>query len=110
MKYRVLVQPRAWTEVEEAYRWIAKRSPKRAATWFNGLQTAITSLETYPGRCAPAPESDAFPDEVRQLLYGKRRGIYRILFVVRGESVHIFSIRHASRERLNPDDLGEPGE
>jgi plasmid stabilization system protein ParE len=109
MTYAVVIQPRANAEAEEAYQWIAEQSPERAANWFNGLREAIDSLKTFPHRCSLARENDAFPEEVRHLLYGRRRGIYRIVFIIRGETVHIISIRHGAREPLGAEDVSDGG-
>jgi plasmid stabilization system protein ParE len=103
MKYRVEISPHALHEIEEAYLWIREASPTRAYEWFNGLIEAIDSLEEAPMRCALAQENAAFPFEIRQMLYGKRGGIYRVLFRVVGGEVRILHVRHASREPLSSD-------
>jgi plasmid stabilization system protein ParE len=100
MKYRVLVQPRAAAEIEEAYLWIAERAPESAVNWFNGLDSVIESLETFPERCPHAPESNFFQEEIRQLVYGKRIGRYRILFTIDRDTVYILHVRHGARKRL----------
>ncbi len=102
MAYRVELSSRAIREAEEARDWIAQDSPRRAAAWYQRLLDKIESLKEYPERCPLAPESDAFEEKIRQLLYGKRRGVYRVLFAVRGEVVYIFSIRHSARDFLEP--------
>ena len=79
MKYRVIIQPPAAAEMDEAYLWIAERAPDSATKWFNGLETAIYSLEDFPERCPLTEESKAFEVEIRQLIYGKRVDAYRIL-------------------------------
>ena len=107
MNYRVIIQPPARNEMEEAYRWIAERSPTRAAAWLNGLQRAINTLEAYPQRCPLARENEAFREEVRHLLYGRGRGTYRIVFVIRGGSVYVTSIRHSARQPLSPEEFGD---
>jgi plasmid stabilization system protein ParE len=105
MKYRIVFQPRAETELVEAYRWMSAQSPARAARWLDGIQRAIDSLETHPTRCPLAPENEMSAAEVRQLLYGKRRGIYRIVFIIGTDTVHIVSVRHGARQRLRADEL-----
>jgi len=111
MKYRVLVQPRAAAEIEEAYLWIAERAPESAVNWFNGLYSVIATLETFPERCPYAPENDFFPQEIRQLVYGKRIGRYRILFTIDRDNVYILNVRHGARKRLEgPGDEGNPSE
>jgi plasmid stabilization system protein ParE len=98
MTYRVVIQPRAAVEMEEAFQWIAGQSPRRAAQWLDGLQRAIDSLRTNPRRCSLAREGEGFNQEVRQLLYGKRHGVYRILYLIRGEVVYVLTIRHSARQ------------
>src|SRR5438105_2714104 len=104
MNFRVIVQPRAEAELAAAYEWITERSPGGAAGWLDGLQTAIDSLEAYPRRCPSAPENDAFEEEVRQLLYGRRHGIYRVVFLIRDNTVYILTIRHGARQPLAPEE------
>ena len=97
MKYRIVIQPTAEAEIEDAFRWIHNRSPIRAAKWFNGLTDAIQKLASHPEMYALAPETDAFQVEIRQLLYGKRGGVYRILFTLKGGTVFVLHARHGSR-------------
>ena len=104
MKYRVIIQPPAAAEMDEAYLWIAERAPDSATEWFNGLEVAIFSLEDFPQRCPLAQESKAFDVEIRQLIYGKRVGAYRILFTIVGDTVHILHVRHGRRKRLRRDE------
>ena len=100
MKYRVIVEPPARANIDEAYRWIAGRNPAAAIKWFNGLEAAIRTLEDFPQRCPLAEESKVFDVEIRQLVYGKRVGAYRVVFTIKGESVHVLHIRHGRRRRL----------
>ena len=98
MTYRVITQPDAEAEAEEAFRWFYEQSPEAAVRWYHGLREAIQSLAEHPHRCPVAPEAEGFSEEVRQLLYGKRRGIYRILFLIRGHTVHVIGVRHGARQ------------
>ena len=100
MKYRVIIQPPAAAEMDEAYLWIAERAPDSAAKWFSGLEVAIYTLEDFPQRCPLAEESKAFDVEIRQLVYGKRVGAYRILFTIVEDAVHVLHVRHGRRKRL----------
>ena len=77
---------------------------RRATKWFNGLAAAICSLEDFPERCPLAEESKAFEVEIRQLVYGKRVGAYRILFTIVGDVVHVLHVRHGRRKRLRPEE------
>ena len=99
MKYQVEISPRATRDAEEIYLWIRENSPLHADRWFNGLVDSIYSLERNPKRCPLAPENDAFEEEIRQLLYGRRRR-YRILFAVVDDVVQVLHVRHCARKFL----------
>ena len=94
MKYRVLIEPPARDDIDEAWLWIAGRNPAAAVKWFNGLEAAIQTLETFPQRFPLAEESQAFDAEIRQLVYGKRIGAYRVLFTIKEDAVHVLHVRH----------------
>jgi plasmid stabilization system protein ParE len=100
MRYRIIIQSSAWDEIREAYRWLYERSPTAANRWRSGLLRAVLSLETHPRRCPLAPENDSFGEEIRQLLYGRRWGVYRILFVVEEDIVSVLYVRHSARQPL----------
>ena len=104
MNYRVILQPRASRDINEAIEWLAGHSQQVAFRWFNGLQDVLSSLTDHPERCALAPESDLFPNPVRELLFGKRRGTYRILFTIESEEVHVIAVRHGARRHLEGPD------
>jgi plasmid stabilization system protein ParE len=97
MAYRVETSLSALNDADEAYQWLHRQSPQAAVRWLNGLEETIQTLSNNPQRCSLAPESDEMKEEIRQLLYGKRRNVYRILFRIRGDLVTVLYIRHAAR-------------
>jgi plasmid stabilization system protein ParE len=105
MKYKLIIQPSALADLEEAYRWIAERSPACAAGWYNRFIKALNSLESNPERCETAQESKFVGVKIRQLLYGRRGGVYRALYTIRGREVHILHIRHTARISLKPEEF-----
>jgi len=107
MTYRVKTLPSAEDDAERIYQWLAERAQLRAPQWFLGLEEAVGSLKTSPRRCPLAPESREFSLDIRQLLYGRRHGTYRILFHIIEETrtVEVLHIRHASMKRLRPEEL-----
>ena len=109
MGYRVKLSRAAARDTDEAFQWLEEKAPERASSWISGLMDAALSLENNPDRCPKAAESPELGILIRVLLYGKKRGIYRILFLVRpdDEIVLIVRIRHASRDRLTPEELEE---
>jgi len=106
MTYKLIIQPPALADLDEAYRWIAERSPEHAARWLNGFLDKLQTLEHFPTRCGLAVESRTIGREIRQLLYGRRGGVYRALFVLSGREVHVLHIRHAARDTMTPEEFG----
>jgi len=60
-----------------------------------------------PNCCPLARESAYFSQEIRQLLYGKGRSAYRILFTVLDNqaipTVRILHVRHATQKTLGEE-------
>src|SRR5579864_9221564 len=104
MKFHVVVQPSAQAEMEAAYEWIAERAPLTAVRWYNRLLKAVESLAEYPERCSLAPENEFFPEEIRNLPFGKRRYAYRVIFTIRNDTVHVLHFRRGARRVLKPED------
>ncbi|WP_293092646.1 type II toxin-antitoxin system RelE/ParE family toxin [Moorena sp. SIOASIH] len=83
--------------------------PPRLAFGMRLLLKAIESLSQFPKRCPLARENKYFSQEIRQLLYGRGRNSYRILFTIlelpERATVRILHIRHASQQTLG-EELG----
>jgi plasmid stabilization system protein ParE len=105
MAHSVYMTARALSEIDETLDWLAEQSETAALRWHERLIDALRSLEHHPERCELAPESDWFGAEIRQLLYGKRRGMYRILFEIRGQNVCILRVRHSAQALLERGEL-----
>jgi plasmid stabilization system protein ParE len=72
-----------------------------ALRWLQGLREKIDTLSELPDRCPLARESKSLPFEMRQLLYGRRPRIYRILFTIEGNTVHILYIRRPGEKSVS---------
>ena len=111
MAYRVEISIPALIDAENAFLFIRNDAPEKAKDWYEGLLKAIFTLENSPLRCAVAPESKDAGIKVRQLLYGKKKHSFRILFGVSLEAetgekvVRIYRIRHGSRSYLGDLEL-----
>jgi plasmid stabilization system protein ParE len=103
MNYKLIFQPPALDDLESAYLWVRESAPEAAERWFNGLVDALETLRQFPERCGLAPENDYFDQEIRQLLHGRRSGVYRILFTIFEKEVRVLHIRHAARKPLEPN-------
>lgn len=98
MPYLVRLSDRALRDLELIYEYVRAAQSDKASAWFNGLEEAIYSLEDYPNRGTVAPERS----NLRHLFYGRKAGIYRIIYYVdeRRKAVTILHIRHGARARL----------
>jgi hypothetical protein len=74
--------------------------------WLRSIRARIDTLETSPDRCPIDPDSEAYGEEVRVLLFGKRGGKYRVLFAIRGDAVRVLTVRHSARRSL-VEELGQ---
>lgn len=104
MTYDVRVSARAERELEQAYLWYRANVAERADEWYNGFLDALTSLEHSADSHPLIPEPHSFRSDVRHLLYGRQRN-WRAIFVIRGGTVVVLHIRHASRQPLRLDEL-----
>ena len=68
-----------------------------AARWHRRLLAAVGTLKREPQRCPIAPEAEEIGIELRELLFGKRRGVYRIFFIIAQRTVDILHIRHSAQ-------------
>lgn len=103
-KYKVITQPEAEQNIKQAYYWVSNYSPRQARNWLEGIYKAILSLEQMPLRCSLAFENSFVEEEIRQLLYGKGKNTYRILFRVAEQNVYILHVRHSAQPPLFLED------
>ena len=101
MAFRVEITPEAEQDANAILEWLlAQQAGEAGLRWFQGLKDAIETLAALPKRCSLARENASVPFEMRQLLYGRRHHVYRILFAVEGEVVYVLRIRHGRRQQL----------
>ncbi len=96
MIFRVELTARAQRDLAAIYDYIHAESSIRAFQWFNGLADAILSLENHPERGPITRENP----RLRQLLYGNKPHLYRIIYSVRKRSgvVSVLHLRHGTRQ------------
>jgi toxin ParE1/3/4 len=107
MTYLVELSTRAERDYRSLYVEKNAAESRVAARWFNGLASALEGLASLPHRCPLAPEAGKLNMELRQLLYGKKPHIYRIVYEVdeARRTVWVITIRHGAR--LPSADLGQ---
>ena len=112
MAFKVIIQERAERDIAEAFAYIDGQAPEAATRWYRQLKSEIQTLAEMPARCALAPESQKLGFEIRQLLFGKRSGIYRVIFRIDEEKieVHVLTVRHGARKPFEISDIGIAGD
>lgn len=106
MTYQVRITAKAEQDVEGVLRWFREQTAMPAGEkWVARLLAKIETLEKNPQRCRFASEAAEVGIDLRELLIGRRRGIYRILFEIQGQTVYILHIRHSARDSLGKSDL-----
>lgn len=99
MPFKVEIALEAAKEIEEIYLYIAQDSPGDAARWYFAIHDKIQTLKELPNRCSVAFESRFYSYEIRNLICGS----YRVLFRVKEpeQTVQILHVKHGSRERTS---------
>lgn len=105
MAYAVRITTRAELDLEAIYAAIHADESEAAHKWYLGLSKAILTLERFPLRCPGTPESKSF----RQLLYGKKPHVYRVIFQVseKEQVVEVLHLRHGARHAFKGADLAD---
>lgn len=101
MEYVVELSRRAERDLGELFEYLDASNSTAARRWLDGLEKAIGSLEHFPRRCRRAPEARLLGGSIRQLLYGRKANVYRILFVIdeAEHRVQVLTIRHGARDK-----------
>ena len=105
MTYLIEIYSVAEAQADSAFLLLSQMtSPEKAREWYEGLLKAIESWSAMPKRCPIARENQYFSKEIRQLLYGKGRNSYRIIFTIAESedvsAVRVLHIRHAAQQTL----------
>lgn len=100
MRLQVIIEPRAERDIDEAAGWIAVHAPAAAEHWFDAMQSAIQSLADFPVRCPRARECSSARYELRQLVFGRRHGRYRLIFTIHDGRVHLLHVRHGAKASM----------
>jgi plasmid stabilization system protein ParE len=105
VKYRVRLTAKAERDLDRALGWFYDQGALAAGRrWFRQLLTRIEALAGHPQRCSLAAEATELEIELRELHFGRRPNVYRILFVISGQSVDILHIRRSARDSISVED------
>lgn len=100
-RYDVIITPFAAANIRAAHAWLSARNPDYADRWLAAVRDKIQSLETLPEAHPLAMESDAFDEDIRQLLVGSGTP-WKVFYTVTGPAVHVLHVRHGARDAWQP--------
>lgn len=96
--FNIKIDTIAELEISEYFEYIAADSVQAANLWISKLYEAIQTLEINPKRCPLAIENAFHDFEIRHLIFGN----YRIVFRIVAETVQILHIRHS---KMKPQEI-----
>lgn len=107
MAYLVEFAARAVRDLEILYGEKNAAESHAAARWYNELERAVYGLASYPHRCPVAPEARKMKRKLRNLPYGTKPHVYRVIYEVDEgrQAVSVLTIRHGARRKLKPSDF-----
>jgi plasmid stabilization system protein ParE len=104
MPHEVRLVAHAQAEIDENVAWLLAHLPESAQKWHVGMLEKLLTLQDHPERCPLADEATSLGIELRELLFGKRRNTFRILFTIDGNTVNVLHVRRAFRDALKLED------
>lgn len=109
--FRIEIMPLATEDIISAGIWIEERNPPAAARWLTKTEAEIHGLRRFPARCPLAPEAADVGQDIYQLVVGKRRGRYRVLYRIKENEklVQVLRVVHGMRETLTAVDFEQAG-
>lgn len=97
---RAIWAPRAIARAAEIAEYIAADRPSAAGGWVEALFAKAATLGRHARRGRKVPEPDRV--EIRQVLHGK----YRIIYRIDPQRVVVLTVRH-SRRQWDPTEVDE---
>lgn len=93
--YKIVIPKTVEDAIEKQALYIAEDKPLAALQWYDDIQEKIQTLETSPSRCPQAPESQYFDFEIRHLLIGN----YRVLFRIESGTVIVLHFKSGKQNK-----------
>ncbi len=106
MRFEINVRPLAYSDIVRIVRCIASTVSSASATkWQDGIYAKIDSLKLLPERSPLADEAETLDFDLRMMLYGRGRQIYRVLFTIDDHTVNVLRVRHAAQDWVTAEDF-----
>jgi plasmid stabilization system protein ParE len=104
---RVEIPAHVKLQIAKAAQWWADhRSLDQASRWLDEIELAIEGLTNSYMHHSIAPESNSFPTEVRQLLFGTGRSYtHRVLYQIHEDAVAIVAVLHRAQGAIERKDI-----
>ena len=93
--YEMCIPESVLEGIEYYFHEIAKDSLENALDWYAEIKAKIETLDQFPERCPYAYENRFHDYEIRNLIFGA----YRILFRIQGPTVQILHVKHGRIKR-----------
>ncbi|WP_146441733.1 type II toxin-antitoxin system RelE/ParE family toxin [Botrimarina colliarenosi] len=104
----VTVTEPAQADIRGTIAYLSERSPAGAKAWRKALDGCFERLRTHPETAGHAPEHTLFDEAIRQAIFKTKLGRpYRVIFVVRGETVHVLRVRCPGQDLLGAEGFAE---
>ena len=100
MAFTVDTTEPAEADIQAAYLWLGRWwSPEFAEEWYRELEEAIAGLSFLPRRHPAAEDNAGYDVPVRQLIVGKGKAAFHVLFHVVEEEqvVRVLHVLHTAR-------------
>jgi addiction module RelE/StbE family toxin len=101
MKYGLNITSEAVADVEDARSTIAESSAQAAERFTDLMDRSFESLTFLPNRHPLAPEAATHGRDIRQMVVGKYRIVYTVVYQV----VNVLRVRHGARRPFKPGEL-----
>ena len=105
MAYAVNIARKATTDIFAIEKWLVPLGRRVIVRWQMQLSRAFRDLEDHPDRYAEAHETGHFGLDLRELIFGKRPHVYRVLFTLDENTVNVLRILYAAHDTLDEGDL-----
>jgi len=94
--FKIDIPQEVLDEIEYYVDVIAQDSVQNALKWYFNIKQEIQTLNELPTRCPYADENIFHDYEIRNLIFGN----YRILFRIENKVVQILHVKHGKMKRI----------
>ncbi len=107
--FTVKVTEPAFSDVDHIISWLEERSLSGAKNWRTAFDIALGRIARNALSFGLAPESLDHDEDVHELTFSTRYGhTYRVVYIVRSETVYVVRVRGTGQPILPPDEITFP--